>query len=109
MTKLLLGVIGIIFFLSLLTYSGEAERIKNCKGRIFAVDEEPEVYRLWMPDEDCPVLAMARAFGDFCLKDYGLISTPEVFYRKITSNDEFVVLATDGVGTKTMLLHDQVT
>ncbi|KAM1038319.1 hypothetical protein ACFX13_033753 [Malus domestica] len=75
----------------------EAERIMKCKGRILSVDEEPQVYRLWMPDEDCPGLAMARAFGDFCVKDYGLISIPEVFYRKISSDDEFVVLATDGV------------
>ncbi|KAJ7961153.1 putative Protein phosphatase-2c [Quillaja saponaria] len=75
----------------------EAERIENCKGRIFAAAEEPDVYRIWMPDEDCPGLAMARAFGDFCLKDYGLISSPDVFYRKLTDKDEFVVLATDGV------------
>lgn len=40
---------------------------------------------------------MARAFGDFCLKDYGLIAIPQVSYRKITEKDEFVVLATDGV------------
>lgn len=50
-----------------------------------------------MPDEDCPGLAMSRAFGDFCLKDYGVISVPDVFYRKITKQDLFVVLATDGV------------
>ncbi|PON94359.1 Protein phosphatase [Trema orientale] len=75
----------------------EAERIKNCKGRIFAADEEPDVFRIWMPDDDCPGLAMARAFGDFCLKDYGLISIPDVSYRRLTPNDEFVVLATDGV------------
>ena len=50
-----------------------------------------------MPDDDCPGLAMARAFGDFCLKDYGLISIPDVSYRRLTNNDEFVVLATDGV------------
>ncbi|KAL0344421.1 UNVERIFIED_CONTAM: putative protein phosphatase 2C 73 [Sesamum radiatum] len=31
------------------------------------------------------------------LKDYGLISTPEVTCRKLSENDEFVVLATDGV------------
>ena len=76
---------------------GEAERIRNCEGRVFAVDAEPSVYRIWMPDVDCPGLAMARAFGDFCLKDYGLISIPDVSYRKLTDNDEFVVLATDGV------------
>ncbi|KAK3227418.1 hypothetical protein Dsin_007280 [Dipteronia sinensis] len=75
----------------------EAERIKNCRGRVFALDEEPDVYRIWMADEDCPGLAMARAFGDFCLKDYGLISVPEISYRKITSKDEFVVLASDGI------------
>lgn len=50
-----------------------------------------------MPEENCPGLAMARAFGDFCLKDYGLISTPDISYRKLTPHDEFVVLATDGV------------
>ncbi|KAJ0028451.1 hypothetical protein Pint_34976 [Pistacia integerrima] len=77
--------------------ASEAERIKNCRGRVFALDEEPDVYRVWMPDEDVPGLAMARAFGDFCLKDYGVISVPEVTYRKLTSDDEFVVLATDGV------------
>ncbi len=50
-----------------------------------------------MPEDDCPGLAMSRAFGDFCLKDCGLISIPEVSYRKLTSSDEFLVLATDGV------------
>jgi len=42
-------------------------------------------------------LAMARAFGDFCLKDFGLISVPDVYYHHITERDEFVLLATDGV------------
>ncbi|KAL2557851.1 putative protein phosphatase 2C 65 [Forsythia ovata] len=76
---------------------GEMERIIGCQGRVLAMDKEPNVYRIWMPDEDCPGLAMARAFGDFCLKDFGLISTPEVTYRKLTQKDEFVVLATDGI------------
>ncbi|GMI79753.1 hypothetical protein like AT5G01700 [Hibiscus trionum] len=75
----------------------EAERILKCGGRIFAMDEEPNVPRVWMPNQDCPGLAMARAFGDFCLKDHGVTAIPEVSYRKLTSKDEFVVLATDGV------------
>ncbi|KAL6534479.1 hypothetical protein OROHE_013404 [Orobanche hederae] len=75
----------------------EAERIRSCEGRVLAMDEEPNVYRVWMPNEDCPGLAMARAFGDFCLKDFGVISTPEVTYRKLTDRDEFVVIATDGI------------
>ncbi|VVB12818.1 unnamed protein product [Arabis nemorensis] len=75
----------------------EAERIMSCNGRVFAMEEEPDVYRVWMPDDDCPGLAMSRAFGDFCLKDYGLLCVPEVFCRKISREDEFVVLATDGI------------
>ncbi|XP_076916583.1 putative protein phosphatase 2C 33 [Bidens hawaiensis] len=75
----------------------EAERIRRCKGRVFALRDEPEVARVWLPNNDSPGLAMARAFGDFCLKDYGLISVPQVSYRHLTEKDEFVVLATDGV------------
>ncbi|KAJ0971922.1 hypothetical protein J5N97_019881 [Dioscorea zingiberensis] len=75
----------------------EAERIRQCKGRVFALRDEPEVARVWLPHNDSPGLAMARAFGDFCLKDFGLISVPEITYRHLTERDEFVVLATDGL------------
>ncbi|PIN01832.1 Serine/threonine protein phosphatase [Handroanthus impetiginosus] len=75
----------------------EAERIRKCKGRVFALQDEPEVARVWLPNNDSPGLAMARAFGDFCLKDFGLISVPEISHRRITDKDEFVVLATDGI------------
>lgn len=40
---------------------------------------------------------MARAFGDFQLKNYGVIAIPQVSYRQLTSQDQFIVLATDGV------------
>lgn len=75
----------------------EAERIIQCKGRVFCLGDEPGVHRVWLPNEECPGLAMSRAFGDYCVKDYGLISVPEVTQRHITSRDQFVVLATDGV------------
>ncbi|KAK2974284.1 hypothetical protein RJ640_016770, partial [Escallonia rubra] len=75
----------------------EAERIRKCRGRVFALQDEPEVARVWLPNNDSPGLAMARAFGDFCLKDFGLISVPEISYRCLTEKDEFVVLATDGI------------
>lgn len=78
-------------------FEGEAERIRRCRGRIFALKDEPEVARVWLPHLDSPGLAMARAFGDFCLKDFGLISVPEVSYRLITEKDDFIILATDGV------------
>ncbi|CAH2055271.1 unnamed protein product [Thlaspi arvense] len=75
----------------------EAERIKKCRGRVFALRDEPEVCRVWLPNCDSPGLAMARAFGDFCLKDFGLISVPDVSFRRLTEKDEFIVLATDGI------------
>lgn len=81
-----------IFFVS-----GEAARIQQFKGRVFALQDEPEVARVWLPNSDSPGLAMARAFGDFCLKDFGLISVPDIYYHRITDKDKFVVLATDGV------------
>lgn len=75
----------------------EAERIKRCKGRVFALQDEPEVPRVWLPFDDAPGLAMARAFGDFCLKEYGVISVPEIAHRTLTERDQFIVLASDGV------------
>lgn len=75
----------------------EAERIAQCNGRVFCLGDEPGVHRVWLPNEDMPGLAMSRAFGDYCLKDFGLISVPEVTQRLITGTDQFIVLATDGV------------
>lgn len=81
----------------MMLYAGEAERIKRCKGRVFALQDEPEVPRVWLPFDDAPGLAMARAFGDFCLKEYGVISIPEFSHWVLTERDQFVVLASDGV------------
>ena len=52
----------------------EAERIRLCKGRIFALKNEPEVAR-----------------------DFGLISVNDVSYDCLSEKDGFVILATDGV------------
>ncbi|WOK96887.1 putative protein phosphatase 2C 12 isoform X1 [Canna indica] len=75
----------------------EAERIRKNNGRVFARKDEPQVQRVWLPNDDYPGLAMARAFGDFELKNYGVISIPQVVYHRLTNRDQFVVLATDGV------------
>ncbi|KAI3707765.1 hypothetical protein L2E82_36570 [Cichorium intybus] len=75
----------------------EAERIIECKGRVFCLEDEPGVHRLWLPNEESPGLAMSRAFGDYCVKDFGLISVPQVTQRRITGKDQFIVLASDGV------------
>ncbi|KAF7078960.1 hypothetical protein CFC21_083297 [Triticum aestivum] len=75
----------------------EAERIKRCEGRVFALREEPGVMRVWLPGENLPGLAMARALGDSRLKHHGVISTPQVTGHRIGDADLFIILATDGV------------
>uniref|UniRef100_A0A1J3CWA1 protein-serine/threonine phosphatase n=2 Tax=Noccaea caerulescens TaxID=107243 RepID=A0A1J3CWA1_NOCCA len=75
----------------------EEERIIGCNGRVFCLQDEPGVHRVWQPEEETPGLAMSRAFGDYCIKEYGLVSVPEVTHRHISIRDQFVVLATDGV------------
>ena len=75
----------------------EKARIVQCKGRVYCDEDEPGVHRVWLPDREAPGLAMSRAFGDYCVKDYGVISAPEVTQRRITARDQFVILATDGV------------
>ncbi|XP_063946731.1 probable protein phosphatase 2C 72 isoform X2 [Daucus carota subsp. sativus] len=75
----------------------EAERIRACNGRVLALKDESHVQRVWLPHEDSPGLAMSRAFGDFMLKNHGVISTPEVTCHRLTFSDQFLVLATDGV------------
>lgn len=75
----------------------EAARIRRCKGRVFALHSEPSVKRVWLPHNDIPGLAMARALGDYSLKNFGVTAVPEVTYQRLTENDKFVVLATDGV------------
>ncbi|OIW18417.1 hypothetical protein TanjilG_10281 [Lupinus angustifolius] len=57
------------------------ERIKWCNGRVFALQEEPDVLRVWLPFDNAPGLARARAFGDFCLKKYGVIYVPEFYHH----------------------------
>lgn len=75
----------------------EAARIIQSKGKVTCMDDEPGVYRIWAPNDGAPGLAVSRAFGDYCAKEFGLISVPDVAHRKLTSKDRFIILATDGV------------
>ncbi|KAH7283769.1 hypothetical protein KP509_34G023100 [Ceratopteris richardii] len=85
---------------------GEKERIEKHNGRVFALPNEPHIPRFWLPHANTPGLAMSRAFGDFCLKEHGLIATPQIIHRNIMDEDEFIVLATDGVWD--VLSHEEV-
>ncbi|TXG71666.1 hypothetical protein EZV62_000245 [Acer yangbiense] len=49
-------------------YPEEAERIKQLKGLVFCLHDEPGVYRVWMPNGETPGLAISRGFGDYCVR-----------------------------------------
>ncbi|GLJ47593.1 hypothetical protein SUGI_1005110 [Cryptomeria japonica] len=68
----------------------EAEQIRQCKGKVFALHDEPEVACVWLPNHDSPGLAMARVFGDFSLRDFGLITKLDISYHCLTKKDKFV-------------------
>ncbi|KAL8195799.1 hypothetical protein R6Q57_025552 [Mikania cordata] len=75
----------------------EGDRIRRLNGRVMSLKDEPHIDRVWLPYHDSPGLAMSRAFGDFVLKSHGIIAIPDVFYRRLTRSDQFIVLASDGV------------
>lgn len=80
----------------------ETERIFKSGGTVSESEDEPGVSRIRASNDETsegpgPGLALSRAFGDFFVKDFGLISEPDVIQRTITTRDRFVILATDGV------------
>ncbi|KAK4425909.1 putative protein phosphatase 2C 73 [Sesamum alatum] len=78
----------------------ESKRIAQSRGRVYACPDEPGVHRVWMPNGQTvkgPGLAVSRAFGDYYIKEFGVISEPEITQRSITIRDQFAILATDGV------------
>jgi protein phosphatase 1L len=43
------------------------------------------------------ILAMSRAVGDCFLKPAGVTAEPDLFYRRLSSDDEYLVIASDGL------------
>lgn len=43
------------------------------------------------------VLAMSRAIGDLCFRQYGVICDPDVSTMTRSTEDEYLLLATDGL------------
>ena len=48
-------------------------------------------------------LMIARSFGDLAIAPYGLIADPHVVEISVTGEDEFIILATDGVSVLRIL------
>jgi len=77
---------------------GEQERIIQNGGYVSPPPEEGLSARVWL-DSSCTQigLAMARSIGDHAVKPVGVIAEPVVTQHSLTTQDEFMILATDGV------------
>lgn len=78
----------------------EVERLRVIQsgGFVTISQEEGLPSRIWL-DKECSQigLAMSRSVGDHALKHVGVISEPTVKKFEVTNEDEFFILATDGV------------
>ncbi|OMJ89442.1 hypothetical protein SteCoe_8442 [Stentor coeruleus] len=56
-----------------------------------------EVERVFIAKDSNQGLAITRAFGDIAFRNIGVISEPYIKEHRITSDDEFAVICSDGV------------
>jgi serine/threonine protein phosphatase PrpC len=79
----------------------ESLRIKKRGGRIEPYRDENNEFmgpaRVWLRDEEIPGLAMSRSFGDEVAASVGITAQPEIIEWKLTAEDKFIILASDGV------------
>ena len=67
---------------------------------MFAVEYEDGIdgpARVWLSNMDIPGLAMSRSLGDTVAHTVGVSSVPDIYTRKITSDDQFLIMASDGL------------
>jgi serine/threonine protein phosphatase PrpC len=77
---------------------GEKERILSSGGYVSPPPEPGLSSRVWLDRAHTQIgLAMSRSIGDHAVKDVGVIARPVVTTREIEAEDEFVIVATDGV------------
>ncbi len=77
---------------------GEQERIEGMGGFVSPPPEEGLSARVWL---DCNYsqigLAMSRSIGDHAVKSVGVIAEPVVTKHELRDEDNFMIIATDGV------------
>eukprot|EP00746_Dinoflagellata_sp_MGD_P153938 gnl/MRDRNA2_/MRDRNA2_84547_c0_seq2.p1 gnl/MRDRNA2_/MRDRNA2_84547_c0~~gnl/MRDRNA2_/MRDRNA2_84547_c0_seq2.p1 ORF type:complete len:389 (+),score=57.75 gnl/MRDRNA2_/MRDRNA2_84547_c0_seq2:29-1168(+) len=79
---------------------GERERIDQSGGQVTDPPAPGFPGRVFPPypiNGEIPFLTVSRSIGDFALKDCGVIATPEVKAFEFTSDDLFMIMASDGV------------
>lgn len=61
------------------------------------VDIEGDPPRVWVQGNDYPGTAFTRSLGDTIAEDIGVMADPEILTKDLTVNDEFLVIASDGI------------
>jgi serine/threonine protein phosphatase PrpC len=61
------------------------------------VDIHGDPPRVWMEGKDYPGTAFTRSIGDNLAEDVGVTAEPEMLARELTSNDQILVIASDGI------------
>jgi serine/threonine protein phosphatase PrpC len=78
----------------------ERRRITSAGGRVIVRtydDGYSGPARVYLAHADIPGLAMSRSLGDYISHEVGVSSEPDVIERDITSQDQFLIIATDGL------------
>ena len=79
----------------------EKSRIIAAGGKVAAqIDEEGNAFghsRVWNNEMTAPGLTSSRTIGDVFAQQFGVVSSPEIIRCKLTSNDKFIVMGTDGM------------
>lgn len=78
----------------------EKSRILAAGGRVFAVEYDDGIdgpARVWLGHMDIPGLAMSRSLGDEVAHSAGVSSEAEVHHRKLTPDDKFLIMGSDGL------------
>ena len=70
---------------------GRIEAFKDLNG------EPMGPVRVWVQHEDVPGLAMSRSLGDKVAQSVGVVPDPEILDYTLTPNDQFILIASDGV------------
>ena len=77
---------------------GEKERILSAGGFVSPPPEPGLSSRVWLDAANTQIgLAMARSIGDHAVKGVGVIAEPVVTTHTLREEDEFMIIATDGV------------
>lgn len=76
----------------------EMERILSCGGYVSPAPAPGLSARVWLDSHFTQIgLAMARSIGDHAVSEVGVIAEPVISKYEINAQDDFMILASDGV------------